>query len=110
MLISQNQDTHTFSFKSKIYIIELNLFPDCHLPAHELTKCQSILQNYLYFLMILVKVQIMRDAIKKSREFNPNSRRCIPRMHESQNTHVHTLRNFDKPGSNPRLRPFYPLP
>jgi hypothetical protein len=57
--------------------MKLNLFPDCHLPACDLTKCQSILQNYYFVLMILVKLQIMQNAKKKSREFNPNSRRCI---------------------------------
>ena len=103
MLILQNQDTHMLFYKSKIYIMKLNLFPDCHLPACDLTKCQSILQNYYFVLMILVKVQIMQNAQKKSREFNPNSRRCILGMHESQNTHTHThtLQNFGKPGSNP---------
>lgn len=101
MLILQNQDTHMLFYKSKIYIMKLNLFPDCHLPACDLTKCQSILQNYYFVLMILVKVQIMQNAQKKSKEFNPNSRRCILGMHESQkHTHTH-FRILVNPGPIP---------
>lgn len=100
MLILQNQDTHMLFYKSKIYITKLNLFPDCYLPACDLTKCQSILQNYYFFLMILVKVQIMQNA-KKNQE-------SLTRIHEdafsectNPKTYTHTLQNFGKPGSNP---------